>query len=85
MLNNRQIRVMGEWRRLAQPNSSTSDTYPKSKWGHAWYYNRDFIKNKKTGGKVEPIIVSSYDRMVSIPSLWNGFANKSFVGQAVIK
>ena len=76
--------VIDEWGRLAQPGQKTSDTYPKSKWGYAWYYNRDYIKNKETG-KVEPIIVSSYDGMVSLPSLWNGFSNKSFVCQAVVK
>ena len=77
--------VMNEWGRLAQPGQKTSDTYPKSKWGHAWYYNRDWIQNKETGGKVQPIIVSSYDGMVSVPSLWNGFSNKSFICQAVVK
>lgn len=75
--------VMNEWGRLAQPGQKTSDTYPKSKWGHAWYYNRDYYIKYKETGKVEPIIVSSYDGMVSIPSLWNGFSNKSFICQAV--
>lgn len=70
--------VFGEWGRLAQPNQKTSDTYPKSEWGYAWYYV-DNIR-KKESQQSEPIIISSYDGMRSFTSGWNGgFSNKSYV------